>query len=68
MRVQWRKLDPNDLEAIPEGEQILFVNYHQNRFVEEFAGTIQDAKIHREYQLKNSYTHWLLLPKIKGKP
>jgi hypothetical protein len=44
------------------------LTYHQNRFVEEFAGTIQDAKIHREYQLKNSYTHWLLLPKIKGKP
>lgn len=71
MRVQFRKLDPNKLDEIPEHVQILFVQeMRQGRgviYLETYVGSIHAAKIWREYQLNNSWTHWLILPKITHK-
>ncbi len=68
MRVQFRKLDLNNLDAIPEKVEVLFVQYRNDFYHQEFIGTIQRAKDFRKYQLENDWTHWLLLPKIHGKP
>ena len=67
MRIQFRKIDLQALDAIPENEQILFVEQRGKAFIHEYICTIESAKKNCMDRLQNLWTHWLILPKIQGK-
>jgi len=67
MKIVFRKIDLKNLDAIPENEQILFVEQRGKAFIHEYICTIESAKKKCVDRLENLWTHWLILPKIINK-
>jgi hypothetical protein len=65
MRIQFRKLDLVKILDIPPKTPILFVEYYKGLYIETYVGTIESCQNFRNFQLYNSFTHWLILPKVK---
>ena len=62
MKTLFRKIEKKNV--IPDGVPILFVRAFKREFLDEYIGTLQEAKNFRSYELESSWTHYLVLPKI----
>jgi hypothetical protein len=50
-------------ERLPEDDDYcLFVQFSQGIIITSYAEQFSDVKKFRKYELKEQYTHWLLLP------